>query len=127
MVDNVVSKRPLSHKTKTRKRGKKLQHLCLDKAHNSEPEEQEIITREYVMHIPHKRKRNERGITQHCSNRKKHSAKRWAVERIDLWHNRFRKLFTRHEKKIENYLGLVRLSCYMIIYRKTILGWGLNL
>ena len=31
---------------------------------------------------------------QHCSNRKKYSAKRWVVERTNSWHNRFRKLFT---------------------------------
>src|SRR6476469_859729 len=59
--------------------------------------------------------------TQHCSNRKKHSAKRWVVERTNSWHNRFRKLFTRYEKKVENYLGLVQLSCSIIIYRKIIL------
>ena len=42
--------------------------------------------------------------------------------------NRFRKLFTRYEKKaIENYLGLVQLSCSIIIHRKIILGYTLNL
>ncbi len=126
VVDNVViHKRPLSYKTKTRKR-RKIQHLCLDKAYNSESEEQELIKRGYVLHIPPKRKRGEEEgtkiTTQRCSNRKKHSAKRWVVERTNSWHNRFRKLFTRYEKKVENYLGLVQLSCCMIIYRKIILG-----
>ena len=53
------------------------------------------------LHIPTKRKRDEKeegrgeyNITQYCSNRKKHSAKRWVVERTNSWHNRFRKLFT---------------------------------
>jgi transposase len=48
--------------------------------------------------------------------------KRWVVERTNSWHNRFRKLFTRYEKKVGNYLGLVQLSCSIIIYRKIILG-----
>jgi transposase len=130
VVDNRVIKRPPSYKTKTgRGRGRKLQHLCLDKAYNSQPQEQELIKRGYVLHIPYKRKRDEneeeeeiKVITQNCSNRKKHSAKRWVVERTNSWHNRFRKLFTRYEKKVENYLGLVQLSCCMIIYRKIILG-----
>jgi transposase len=80
-----------------------------------------------MLHIPPKRKRGvkeeqEAKITlQHWSNRKKHSAKRWVVERTNSWYNRFRKLFTRYEKKVENYLGLVQLSCCMIIYRKIIL------
>jgi hypothetical protein len=31
-------------------------------------------------------------------------------------------LFTRYEKKDENYLGLVQFSCSIITYRKLILG-----
>jgi hypothetical protein len=57
VVDNAVIKRPSPpYKTKTGKR-RKLQHLCLDKAYNSEPEEQELIKRGYVLYIPPKRKR----------------------------------------------------------------------
>ncbi|HEY6536367.1 MAG TPA: transposase, partial [Candidatus Nitrosocosmicus sp.] len=80
------------------------------------------------LHIPQKRKRDEteegevKVITQRRSNRKKYSAKRWVIERTNSWHNRFGKLFTRYEKKAKNYLGLVQLSCCMIIYRKIILG-----
>ena len=132
MVDNAVIKRS-SYKTTTttgrRRRGRKLQHLCLDKAYDSEQEEQELIKRGYVLHTPPKRKRGVKEeqkeikiITQHCPNRKKYSAKRWVVERTNSWHNRFRKLLTRYEKKVVNYLGLVQLSCCMIIYRKIILG-----
>ncbi len=39
---------------------RKLQHLCLDKAYNSEPQEQELIKRGYVLHIPPKRKIGEK-------------------------------------------------------------------
>ncbi len=47
-----------SYKTKTGTgRRRKLQHLCLDKAYNSESEEQELIKRGYVLHIPSKRKK----------------------------------------------------------------------
>jgi hypothetical protein len=49
------------------------------------------------------------------------------LERTNSWHNRFRKLFTRYEKKVENYLGLVGPSCGIIIYRKIILGKALNI
>ena len=58
VVDNAVIKRP-SYKTKTGRR-RKLQHLCLDKAYNSKPEEQELIKRGYVLHIPPKIKRDEK-------------------------------------------------------------------
>ena len=125
VVDSaVIRRRPSSYKTKPEKR-RKLQHLCLDKAYNSEPEEQELIKRGYVLHIPYKKKKGEEvdeEKTKAIPNRKKHSPKRWVVERTNSWHNRFRKLFTRYEKKVENYLGLVQFSCCMIIYRKIILG-----
>jgi IS5 family transposase len=62
VVDNVViHKRPSPpYKTKTtvrERRRRKLQHLCLDKAYNSKPEEQELINRGYVPHIPPKREK----------------------------------------------------------------------
>ncbi len=119
VVDNSVIKRQRqlpSPKPKRRIR-RRLQHLCLDKAYNSEPEEQELIRLGYVLHIPYKKKKgkevdDEKTIT--ILNRKKHSPKRWVVERTNSWHNKFRKLFTRYEKKVENYLGLVQLSCCII-------------
>ena len=71
VVDNRVVKRP-SNKNRTKGR-RRLQHLCLDKAYNSEQEEQELIKRGYVLHIPPKRKRDETGeikvITLYRSNR----------------------------------------------------------
>ncbi len=89
VVDNRVIKRP-SNKTRTkgrRRRRRKLQHLCLDKAYNSEPKEQELIKRGYVLHIPQKRKRDEKEeikvTTHHRSNRKKYSAKRWVMEKTN--------------------------------------------
>ena len=53
----VIKRRPSSSKPKSRRR--KLQHLCLDKAYNSNPEEQKLIKREYVLHIPYKRKKGQ--------------------------------------------------------------------
>ncbi len=56
VVDNTVIKRPPSYKTKTGEKGRrKLQYLCLDKAYNSEFEEQELTKRGYVLHIPYKK------------------------------------------------------------------------
>ena len=134
VVDNVVIRRPSSkyRNKRIRIRRQQQQHLCLDKGYNSENEEQELIKRGYVLHIHPKIKRDEKEEEheirmeiqqqqQSCLNRKKYSAKRWVVERTNSWHNRFRKLFTRYEKKSENYLGLVQFSCCIIIYRKIIL------
>ena len=58
VVDNTVIKTThVTSRHKTKRKKKKTQHLCLDKAYNSEPEEQELIKRGYVLHIPIKRKR----------------------------------------------------------------------
>jgi len=124
VVDNAVIRRPSSKYRKGRTTVQ--QHLCLDKGYNSEHKEQELIKRGYVLHIPIKKKKkgtnNEKDITRPIFNIKKYSPKRWVVERTNSWHDRFRKLFTRYEKKSQNYLGLVQLSCCIIIYRKIILG-----
>ena len=115
-VDNIVIKRPLSsrlYKKRNAKRRKK-QNLCLDKAYHSKEVEQEIFNRGYIPHIRHRREEKLFHRT--------HPARRWVVERTNSWHNRFRKLFTRYEKKDENYLGLVQLANSLIVYRRIILG-----
>jgi hypothetical protein len=132
VADNTVIKRPKSTSSSKYRSGrttKRRQHLCLDKGYKSSQEEQELIKRGYVLHIPIKKKKKKRKEKEEekeegkvISFRKKYSPKRWVVERTNSWHNRFRKLFTRYEKKAENYLGLVQFSCCMIIYRKLILG-----
>jgi putative transposase len=116
-VDNRVIKRPTSSSSTIltdRNKKKKKQNLCLDKAYHSKEVEQEMIKRRYIPHIRHRREKNE--------NNKKHPARRWVVERTNSWHNRFRKLITRYEKKDENYLGLVELANSLIVYRRLILG-----
>ncbi len=123
VIDNSGIKRTfVSGKPKKGTRQHKYHHLCLDKAYQSKSIEQEIIKRGYITHILYKRKR---GRVRKNADQERYSPsknKRWVVERTNSWHNRFRKLFTRYEKKVENYLGLVQLSCSIIIYRKIILG-----
>ena len=123
VIDSAVVKRSSPSTKCNSSRKRRLQHLCLDKAYNSKTVKQAIIKRGYVPHIPYKRNRGQK-IGAVCQ--KKHPSaknKRWVVERTNSWHNRFlRKLFTRYEKKVGNYLGLVQLSCSIIIYRKIILG-----
>jgi putative transposase len=128
VIDDAVINRPFESsfskkKTKGQNRKQQQQHLCLDRAYSSKSIENEIINRDYVPHIPYKLKRGQIKIEK--TNKKRHSSfknKRWVVERTNSWHNKFRKLFTRYEKKAENYLGLVQLSSCIIIYRKIVLG-----
>ena len=122
VMDDRIIKR-LSPSTKCNSsRKRKLQHICLDKAYNSKTVQQDIIKRGYVPHIPYKRNRGQKIGTVCQKKYPTAKNKRWVEERANSWHNRFRKLFTRYEKKVGNYLGLVQLSCSIIIYRKIILG-----
>src|SRR5262249_707713 len=90
------------------------QNLCLDKGYDFPEIEKEVIKRKYIPHIRH---RGEEGFIE-----LRYSAKRWVVERTNSWHNRFRKLLVRYEKKSENYLSLVYLACCIIVYRRTNVG-----
>ncbi|NJR40942.1 MAG: transposase, partial [Leptolyngbyaceae cyanobacterium CSU_1_4] len=43
--------------------------------------------------------------------------RRWTVERLHSWLNRFRRLLIRWEKKSENYLAMIHLSFACIAIR----------
>lgn len=101
-LDSVVVERPLEK-----------QNLCLDRGYDFPEIERESIKRRYMPYIRH---RGEELI------KLRHSVRRWVVERTNSWHNRFRKLLVRYEKKSENYLSLVCLACCIIVYRRVILG-----
>jgi putative transposase len=88
--------------------------LCLDKGYDYPEIERESTKRRYVPHIRHRGE----GLIK----LRYYSARRWVVERTNSWHNRFRKLLVRYEKKSENYLALVSLACCFIVYRRIILG-----
>jgi putative transposase len=114
-LDNIVI-------TKRRRRSalrkKVVQNLCLDKGYDFQEIEYEAIKRWYIPHIRHKGEKKKRKRKKRHRERRR----RWVVERTNSWHNRFRKLTIRYEKKAENYLGLVHLACCIIIYRRIILG-----
>jgi len=106
ILDNVVVKRSSDK-----------QNLCLDKGYDFSEIEREVIKRRYVPHIRH------RGVEKELIKLRYYSAKRGVVIiRTNSWHNRFRKLLVRYEKKSENYLALICLACCIIVYRRIILG-----
>jgi transposase len=114
VMDNTIIKRSSPSTKRKLSRKRKLQHLCLDKAYFSKSAKQEITKRGYVPHIICKRKRGEKAKTEtdDICYRKRYPARRWVVERTNSWHNRFKKLYTRYERKAENYLGWC--SCHVV-------------
>ena len=101
ILDNVVVKRSSDK-----------QNLCLDKGYDFSEIEREVIKRRYVPHIRH------RGVEKELI-KIEYVTKRWVViERTNSWwHNRFRKLLVRYEKRSENYLALVCLACCILLSR----------
>ena len=106
-LDSIVIRRPIKKKKK--------QNLCLDRGYDSHEIEREVVKRRYVPHI---RRRGKKKKKKHGGKKRR----RWVVERTNSWHNRFRKLLIRYEKKSDNYLGIVQLACCMIVYRRILLG-----
>jgi putative transposase len=92
-----------------------IRHFCADKGYDFDDVRQALTQLGYQVHIGHRRHRGEsepKPLTE-----RQHPARRWVVERTNSWHNRFRALKIRWEKKPENYLALVHFACALIIFR----------
>ncbi len=92
-------------------RGRTQQNLCADAGYSGEKSEN--IMRAYH-YTPHIRPRGEEKIAiQHGFK-----ARRWIVEVVHSWFNRFRKLLVRYEKTNAAYESLLQLAASIIIFRK---------
>jgi transposase len=101
--------RPLS-------KGRRKQHLCLDKGYCGLPIERLAKRRGYQPHVPRKGQ-----LVPRCNARQK--ARRWVVERAHSWMNRARRLLVRWEKKVDNYLAFIHLQfAYTALQASGILG-----
>jgi transposase len=87
------------------------QHLCLDKGYDYRDAEAAVRCRGIRPHI---RRRGENALLG-CVRGK---PRRWVVERTNSWHNRYRGLLIRWERKAENYLGMLQLACGLIAYQQ---------
>ena len=112
VLDSIVVKRP------SPKINKEKQNLCLDKGYDFQEINNSVIKKGYLLHIRHRGE--EQSITKGGNYHSKR--RRWVIERTNSWHNRFRKLLIRYEKKLENYFALVCLGCCILIYRRIVLG-----
>lgn len=91
-------------------------NLAADKGYDYDDVRCAAARRGYRVHIPHRRRRGEPEETPQTRGRR-HPARRWVVERTNSWHNRFRALKIRWEKKADNYLALIHFACALIVYR----------
>lgn len=83
-------------------------NLCLDKGYDYADPEDEARERRVRPHI---RRRGEPPLVG-CTRGK---PRRWVVERTNSWHNNFRALRIRWEKRADRYGALVHLACAIMI------------
>lgn len=90
-----------------------LQHLCLDKGYDNKGSREVVRERDYVAHI---RRIGEEKLDE--AREKRYPARRWVVERTLGWLSKCRAIVVRYEKKAANYLGLVKVACILLWYRR---------
>jgi putative transposase len=90
----------------------RLQHLSLDAGYNYEDVVEGVLERDYILHLRPPAKTPLAVVPE-----KKHPARRWVVERTHAWHNKFRRLLVRWERKLDHYYAMIDLASVLIIWR----------
>lgn len=89
------------------------QHLCLDKGYDNRPTRDLVEERSYAAHI---RRIGEEKLDE--AGGRRYPARRWVVERTLGWLSKCRGILVRYEKKAANYLGLIKVACILLWYRR---------
>ena len=88
--------------------------LIGDKAYDSDPLDEKLAS-EYGIELiaPNRRRRSK----SQDGRKLRRYRRRWKVERLFAWVHNFRRLVTRWEYRIENFLGFVQLACIHLMLR----------
>lgn len=89
--------------------------LIGDKAYDSD-ELDENLLRKYGIELIAPNKSNRIVKTQDGRKLRRYR-RRWKVERLFAWLQQFRRILTRHDRFLENYLGFLHLGCIVILLR----------
>jgi transposase len=91
------------------------ERLIGDKAYDSDPLDAELATRGIELIAPHRSNRK-KPRTQDGRKLRRYK-RRWKVERLNAWLQNFRRVATRFDYHVENFLGFVHLGCIKILLR----------
>lgn len=89
--------------------------LVGDKAYDSDPLDEELREQGVEMNAPHRKNRT-RPPTQDARRLRRYD-RRWVVERFFAWIQWNRRVVTRWEYYVENYLGFVQLSAICLLLK----------
>lgn len=84
-----------------------------DLAYDSDPLDRRLAQRRIELIAPHRFNRI-RPATQDGRPLRRYR-RRWMIERLFAWLHNYRRISTRHEYHLENYLGFVHLGCILIL------------
>ena len=89
------------------------QQLCLEKGYDKQPAREVLERHRYIPHIRPigEEKKDDAG-------EKRYPARRWVVERTLGWLSKCRSILVRYDKKATNYLGLIKVACILLWYRR---------
>jgi putative transposase len=93
------------------KRSGRRQHLCGDLGYDCEEFRRRLRRRGYQPHI---KSRFQERVEKRTRGKR---ARRWVVERVASWLNRYRRILVRWEKKAANYEALLHLVFAYILWR----------
>ena len=88
------------------------QHMCLDAAYDAGWIRQQLLDWELVPHIV-SRGEEKKDLADDPTKK----ARRWVVERLHSWLNRYRRILIRWEKKSENFQGMLHFAFALILLR----------
>jgi transposase len=91
------------------------ERLIGDKAYDSDPLDAELAERGIELIAPHKSNRVKPPTQDGRALRR--YRRRWKVERLWAWLQNFRRVATRFDYHVENFLGFVHLGCIKILLR----------
>lgn len=89
--------------------------LIGDRAYDSDPLDESLAQQDVEMIAPHRGNRR-KPATQDGRLLRRYR-RRWKIERLFAWLHNFRRVATRQERFLENYLGFVHLACIRILLR----------
>ena len=90
----------------------RLHHLSLDAGYNYDEGIAGLRERDSLLHL-----RPPARVEIEVAPEKQYPARRWVVERTHAWHNKFRRLLVRWEKKLAHYYAMIDLASVLIIWR----------
>lgn len=92
------------------------QRLIGDKAYDSDPLDDRLRLQGIELIAPHKANRVKPNTQDGRALRR--YRRRWKIERLFAWLQNFRRLLTRFEYHLDNFLGFVQLGCILILSRR---------